>query len=63
MLGGQFAWTQLKPGARPTVHYFGADNLLWTRDGKDLSAVSRKPIPLAELVSVHQDMARQLGFR
>nr|WP_305069378.1 hypothetical protein [Micromonospora sp. MP36] len=34
----------------------------WTREGKDLSVVSRKPIPLAELVSVHQDTARQLGF-
>ncbi|MGW3789197.1 DUF2625 family protein [Micromonospora chokoriensis] len=34
----------------------------WTREGKDLSAVSRKPIRLAELVSVHQDAARQLGF-
>jgi Protein of unknown function DUF2625 len=35
----------------------------WTREGKDLSAVSRKPIRLVELVSVHQDAARQLGFR
>ncbi|MET7969109.1 DUF2625 family protein [Micromonospora sp. NPDC005305] len=34
----------------------------WTREGKDLSAVSRKPVRLAELVSVHQDAARQLGF-
>lgn len=34
----------------------------WTREGKDLSSVSRKPIRLAELVSVHQDVARQLGL-
>ncbi|RZU77422.1 uncharacterized protein DUF2625 [Micromonospora kangleipakensis] len=35
----------------------------WTREGKDLSAMSRKAIPLAELVSAQQDLARQLGFR
>ncbi|XVV16630.1 DUF2625 family protein [Actinoplanes sp. CA-131856] len=108
VMGGQFAWS----GARPTVHYFGPDDLTWqdlelgygdwleamlagattesfaglrwpgweaevagvaldqgihtvpppwTREGKDLSAVSRKPIRLAELVAVHQDFARQLG--
>ncbi|MEU7902534.1 DUF2625 family protein [Actinoplanes sp. NPDC049118] len=34
----------------------------WTREGKDLSAVSRRPIRLAELVSVHQEFARQLGL-
>ncbi|MEH0986225.1 DUF2625 family protein [Micromonospora sp. CPCC 205556] len=34
----------------------------WTREGNDLSAVSRKAIPLAELVSAQQDVARQLGF-
>ncbi|GAB2591759.1 hypothetical protein Aab01nite_38590 [Paractinoplanes abujensis] len=34
----------------------------WTRGGKDLSAASRKPIPLAELVSLHRDAARQPGF-
>jgi hypothetical protein len=32
-----------------------------TVEGKDLSAVSRKVIPLAELVSFHHEMARQLG--
>lgn len=113
VMGGQFAWLQAKADVRPTVHYFGPDDLAWqdlelgygdwleamvagaltgfyeglrwpgweaevagvaldqgihtvpppwTREGKDLSAVSRKPIPLAELVSVHQDAARQLGF-
>ncbi|MEH0845862.1 DUF2625 family protein [Micromonospora sp. CPCC 205711] len=113
VMGGQFAWLQAKPGVRPTVHYFGPEDLAWqdlelgygdwleamlagamtqfyeglrwpgwesevasvalyqgisawpppwTREGKDLSAVSRKPIRLAELVSVHQDAARQLGF-
>ncbi|MGK5683794.1 DUF2625 family protein [Actinoplanes sp. URMC 104] len=114
VMGGQFAWLPAEPGARPTVHYFGPEDLAWqdlelgygdwleamlagavtgffeglrwpgwegevagvaldqgistlpppwTREGKDLSKVSRRPIPLAELVSVHQDAARQLGFR
>ncbi|MGW3608175.1 DUF2625 family protein [Micromonospora sp. NPDC005161] len=113
VMGGQLAWLQAEPGARPTVHYFGPEDLAWqdlelgygdwlhamlagaltgfyeglrwpgwetevasvaldqgisalpppwTREGKDLSAVSRKPIRLAELVSVHQEVARQLGF-
>ncbi|MEO3775035.1 DUF2625 family protein [Micromonospora sp. B9E7] len=113
VMGGQFAWLQADPGARPTVHYFGPEDLTWqdlelgygewleamltgavtgfygglrwpgwevevagvaldqgisalpppwTTEGKDLSTVSRKPIRLAELVSVHQGAARQLGF-
>jgi hypothetical protein len=33
----------------------------WTREGKDLSTVSRKTVRLAELVSVHHEFARQLG--
>ncbi|MHA4951192.1 DUF2625 family protein [Micromonospora sp. SD19] len=112
VMGGQFAWLQAEPGARPTVHYFGPEDLAWqdlelgygewleamlagavtgfyeglrwpgweaevagvaldqgisalpppwTTEGKDLSMVSRKPIRLAELVSVHQEFARQLG--
>ncbi|MDR6322772.1 DUF2625 family protein [Actinoplanes couchii] len=32
----------------------------WTAEGKDLSQVSRKAVPLGELVSVHHDAARQL---
>ncbi|MGC4784918.1 DUF2625 family protein [Micromonospora zamorensis] len=113
VMGGQFAWLPAEPGARPTVHYFGPEDLAWhdlelgygdwlhamlagavtqfyeglrwpgweaeaasvaldegisalpppwTREGKDLSVVSRKPIRLAELVSVHQEFARQLGY-
>ncbi|MGC5030683.1 DUF2625 family protein [Micromonospora sp. DT229] len=113
VMGGQFAWLQAEPGVRPTVHYFGPEDLTWqdlelgygdwlevmltgamtefyeglrwpgweaevasialdqgihtwpppwTSEGKDLSAVSRKPIRLAELVSVQQEFARQLGF-
>ncbi|MBF9128552.1 DUF2625 family protein [Plantactinospora sp. S1510] len=113
VMGGQFAWLQAEPDVRPTVHYFGPEDLAWqdlelgygdwleamlagaitqfyeglrwpeweaevasialdqgisalpppwTREGKDLSAVSRKPIRLAELVSVHQDAACQLGL-
>ncbi|MEU5964396.1 DUF2625 family protein [Micromonospora parva] len=112
VMGGQFAWLPAEPGARPTVHYFGPEDLAWqdlelgygdwleamlagavtgfyeglrwpgweaevagvaldqgisalpppwTREGKDLSTVSRKPIRLAELVSVHEEFARQLG--
>jgi hypothetical protein len=33
----------------------------WTAEGKDLATVSRRAIPLAELVSVQQDIARQLA--
>jgi hypothetical protein len=113
VMGGQFAWLPAQPGAKPTVHYFGPEDLAWqdlelgygdwlhamlagavtqfydplrwpgwgievaavaldegisawpppwTKEGKDLSTVSRKPIRFAELVSVQQDMARQLGF-
>jgi Protein of unknown function DUF2625 len=113
VLGGQFAWAPSHPGAVPTVHYFGPDDLawqdlelgygdwlqamlagaltpfsadlrwpgwetevagvgldqgisslppLWTAEGKDPSVVSRKPIRLTELIAVHQDLARQLGF-
>lgn len=29
VLGGQFAWVPGRPGARPTVHYFGPDTLDW----------------------------------
>ncbi|OJF10410.1 DUF2625 family protein [Couchioplanes caeruleus] len=113
VMGGQFAWLSTEPGARPTVHYFGPEDLAWqdlefgygdwlhamlagavtqfyaglrwpgweaevagvaldegisavpppwTREGKDLSVVSRRPIRLTELVSVQQETARQLGF-
>jgi hypothetical protein len=112
VMGGQFVWLQAEPGARPTVYYFGPDDLGWvdleqgygawlnailrgslttfydtlrwpgweaetgglgldegfsvwpppfTKEGKDFSAVSRKAIPLAELVSFYQDVARQLN--
>jgi hypothetical protein len=33
----------------------------WSTEGKDLASVSRKVIPIAELVSFHEDMARQLS--
>lgn len=33
----------------------------WTREGKDLGAVSRKAMPIAELISFHADAARQVG--
>ncbi|WP_143267681.1 DUF2625 family protein [Amycolatopsis alba] len=32
----------------------------WSKEGKDLSTVSRAVVSLAELVSVHQETARQL---
>ena len=113
VLGGQFAWLQAEPDLRPTVHYFGPEDLAWhdlelgygdwleatltgsltgfyeglrwpgweaevasvaldqgihtwpppwSSQGKDLSVVSRKPVPLAELVAFHEDAARQLGL-
>lgn len=33
----------------------------WSKEGKDLSKVSRKATPMKELVSFHHDTARQLG--
>jgi hypothetical protein len=112
VMGGQFAWLPAQPGGKPTVHYFGPDDLdwqdlnqgyadwlhavlagsltrfydtlrwpgwetevdalaidqgisawppPWAAEGRDLSTVSRKAIPLAELVSFYQDAARQMG--
>ena len=112
VMGGQFVWASAGPGASPTVHYFGPEDLTWddlelgyadwlnamiggaltrfyqglrwpgwesevatlaldqgintfpppwTVEGKDLATVSRKAIPLAELVSVQQVIASQLG--
>ena len=29
VLGGQFAWVPAEPGRKPTVHYFGPDDLGW----------------------------------
>jgi Protein of unknown function DUF2625 len=29
VMGGQFAWLPGQPGAKPTVHYFGPDDLGW----------------------------------
>ncbi|MEU5881046.1 DUF2625 family protein [Spirillospora sp. NPDC047279] len=29
VLGGQFAWIPARPGAPPTIHYFGPDDLEW----------------------------------
>jgi hypothetical protein len=102
VMGGQFAWLQTEPDARPTMHYFSPDELRWvdleqgyaewlhmmldgsatrfydtlrwpgwqtdvaalaldqgfnvwpppfTMEGKDLSTVSRRVTPLAELIS------------
>jgi Protein of unknown function DUF2625 len=33
----------------------------WTAEGKNLATVSRRAIPLAELLAFHQDTARQLN--
>jgi hypothetical protein len=32
----------------------------WTAEGKDLAAVSRRAIPLSELIGLHHEMAAQL---
>ncbi|MEV8503340.1 DUF2625 family protein [Actinoplanes sp. NPDC051475] len=29
VMGGQFAWVPSQPGAAPTVHYFGPEDLAW----------------------------------
>lgn len=112
VMGGQFAWLPAQPSGKPTIHYFGPDDLAWqdmeqgyadwlyavlagsltrfydtlrwpgweaevgalaidqgisawpppwAEEGSDLSTVSRKAVPLAELVSFYQDAARQMG--
>lgn len=112
VLGGLFVWMPAAPQVRPTVHYFGPDDLgwqdlgqgyadwlyavlhgsltrfydslrwpgweaevaavgleqgihtwppPWTAEGQDLSTVSRKPIPIGELIAYYQDTAAQLG--
>ncbi|MFI5933210.1 DUF2625 family protein [Actinoplanes sp. NPDC051494] len=33
----------------------------FTREGRDLSAVSRRPIPMAQLIDLYDDLATQLG--
>lgn len=33
---------------------------LWTKEGKDVSRVSRRPVPMTELLRIELDMARQL---
>jgi hypothetical protein len=33
----------------------------WTREGRDLGAVSRRAVPIAELVGAHQEAGRQLN--
>jgi hypothetical protein len=35
---------------------------LFTREGKDLDKVSRKPVPIAELWGLHNDFRKQLGI-
>jgi hypothetical protein len=35
----------------------------WTTEGKDLASVSRKAIPISELIGFHYDMAGQLNER
>ncbi|HWS31320.1 MAG TPA: DUF2625 family protein [Actinoplanes sp.] len=108
VMGGRFVWAPSRPGAVPTVHYFGPEDLTWqdlelgygdwlnamlagalagfyaglrwpgwvdevtrvaldqgistypppwTVEGKDLAAVSRKPVPLTELVSIQHEAA------
>ncbi|GAB3723908.1 DUF2625 domain-containing protein [Hymenobacter agri] len=36
--------------------------LLFTKEGKDLSKVSRKPVPISELWGIHNDFRNQLGI-
>ncbi|MBV1850144.1 DUF2625 family protein [Catellatospora tritici] len=53
-------WTDEVAATRPDqgINMFPP---LWTKEGKDLSAASRRAIPLPELISYHQHCAEQLG--
>lgn len=63
----QFYDTLRWPGWKTEVAALGLNEGIhaWpppsTVEGKDLSQVSRKAVPMAELVSFHHEMARQLG--
>jgi hypothetical protein len=54
------------PGWQAEVEALAVDRGLslvpppWTREGKNVSAVSRKPVPMAELWGLENDMRRQL---
>ncbi len=55
------------PGWQDDVSAVAADQGIhtfpppWSKEGKDLSTVSRAVVALSELVSLHQDTARQLS--
>jgi hypothetical protein len=36
---------------------------LWSKEGKDLSKVSRRAVPMTELLALQLDLARQLDGR
>lgn len=69
MLGGGLAgfyealrwpgWPDEVAACRPDqgIHTFPPP---WSVEGKNLATVSRKAIPIAELISLHEDTARQL---
>ena len=70
MLGGsltRFYDTVRWPGWEAEVAELAPDTGIgvhpppWTAEGKDLSAASRRPVPLLQLAALHRDMARQLA--
>ena len=55
------------PGWQNEIQRVGGEQVLnlypppWTREGKDVSKVSRRPVPATEQWHLHQDIAHQLG--
>jgi hypothetical protein len=62
----RFYDTMRWPGWQRDVEQVGGDQALslapppWTREGKDLAAVSRRAVPAREVWSMQRDVARQL---
>jgi hypothetical protein len=53
-------WAEEVAACRPDqgIHTFPPP---WSKEGKDLASVSRRVVPIAELISLHEDTARQLS--
>lgn len=53
-------WEQ-EIAAAPVNHGISIVPLLWTEGSRPLEKTSRRPVPLEELITLHQDVARQMG--
>ncbi|GMU84299.1 MAG: hypothetical protein AMXMBFR47_41690 [Planctomycetota bacterium] len=53
-------WEQ-EIAAAPDNHGFSVVPFLWTTESRPIEKTSRRPVPLEELVTLHQDIARQMG--